>query len=170
MEIWDLYDANRTPLHQTHTRGTPVPKGFYHIVVEVWTVNNKGEVLLTLRSPTSVTYPNQWETTCGSVLAGETSLNGALRELNEETGIAAGAEQIHFVKTFCKNTSFVDVYLVCKDVAIQKIVLQSGETSAARWATFAEVKQMLAEGTMAFPKGKNPDEIYNMYTNICNLT
>ena len=27
MELWDLYDKDRTPLHRTHPRGTPLPEG-----------------------------------------------------------------------------------------------------------------------------------------------
>lgn len=86
-EYWDLYDENRRPLGETHLRGLALPKGTYHIVVEVWTVNSKGEILLTLRDPKKETYPDKWECTGGSILAGETSKTGAVRELFEEIGI-----------------------------------------------------------------------------------
>ncbi len=36
MEIWDIYDKNRTKTNRTHLRGAPLASGDYHIVVHVW--------------------------------------------------------------------------------------------------------------------------------------
>ena len=90
MELWDLYDKDRTPLHRTHPRGTPLPEGAYHVAVIVVVVNSKGQVLLTRRAPEKDACPGWWENTGGSVLAGETSLQAIQRELREETGAVAG--------------------------------------------------------------------------------
>ena len=56
---------------------------------QVWVVNSLGDFLLTLRSPEKEASPGCWENSGGAVVAGETSLQGALRELGEETGIQA---------------------------------------------------------------------------------
>ena len=89
MELWDLFDAGRRPLVRTHPRGTPCAAGEYHIVVSVWTLDSRDNFLLTLRDPAKESYPNTWENTGGSALAGETSRAAAVRELAEETGILA---------------------------------------------------------------------------------
>ena len=91
MELWDLLDKDRRPLGQTHPRGRqyPMPHGTYHTVVTVYTVDDRGRLLLTRRAACKGMYPGWWEVTGGSGIAGEDSLTSARRELREETGITA---------------------------------------------------------------------------------
>ena len=89
MELWDLLDKDRRPLGQTHPRGRqyPMPHGTYHTVVTVYTVDDRGRLLLTRRAACKGMYPGWWEVTGGSGIAGEDSLTSARRELREETGL-----------------------------------------------------------------------------------
>lgn len=150
-ELFDLYDSDRNPLLRVHQRDVPLPTGLYHVVVSVWTVNERDEILLTLRSAEKHLMPNLWESTSGSVIAGETSMEAALRELREETGIVATAEDIFFLGTTRKAASFVDIFVVRKTVDLSEIVLQAEETVAAKWVTFAELQAMERRGDLAFP-------------------
>ena len=86
LEMWDLYNGKREKTGKVLPRGVPVPKGLYHLTVSAWIVNSQGQYLLSRRHPQK-TYPLCWECTGGSVLAGEDSLNGAVREVREELGI-----------------------------------------------------------------------------------
>ncbi len=151
MELWDLYDANRQPLHRTWPRGTELPKGTYHIVVGIWTWNSAGEILLTLRHPEKEIWPDTWENTGGSILTGETSAAGAVRELLEETGIAAEPSDLLLLGTTLEESAFIDTYFLQRDVAIDELTMQEGETTAARWVTLAELYTMAADGTLAAP-------------------
>ena len=83
-ELWELYDGEKRPTGKTMLRGQPVPEGYWHIVVGIWTVTADGRLLLTRRHPDKA-WGLQWENTGGSVVAGEDSFHGALRELREET-------------------------------------------------------------------------------------
>ena len=58
----------------------------YHLVVHVWIRNSKGEYLISQRSANRPTYPLMWECVGGSVVKGEDSLQGAIREAKEEVG------------------------------------------------------------------------------------
>jgi 8-oxo-dGTP pyrophosphatase MutT (NUDIX family) len=151
MEIWDLYDEDRKPLGRVHRRGDALLLGENHIVVEIWTVNGRGRVLLTLRDQRKQPYPGRWENTGGAVLAGEDSLTGALRELREETGIRAEAGELEFLGGYRVPGVFADVYLLRRDVELKDISLQPGETVDARWATLEEIRGMRARDEMAFP-------------------
>ena len=86
MEKWDLYNAKREKSGITVCRGEIIPKGLYHLSVSAWIVNQQGQYLLSQRHPKKQ-YPLYWECTGGSVLSGETSLQGAIREVKEELGI-----------------------------------------------------------------------------------
>ena len=50
-EYFDLYTADRRKLGRKIQRGAPIPHGEYHIVVQIMTVNDHGEILLTQRVP-----------------------------------------------------------------------------------------------------------------------
>jgi len=151
LELFDLYDIERKALGRVHQRGIPLPKGIYHVVVSVWTINERQQILLTLRSAQKHLMPNLWESTSGSVQAGESSLEAALRELQEETGIVAASDEIVFLGTTRKGASFVDIFVVRKKVDLSEIVLQAEETVAAKWVTFAQLQDMERQGELAFP-------------------
>lgn len=100
-EIWDLYNENRELLGKDHVRGEQLPIDGYHLVVHVWIRNSKGEYLISQRSANRPTYPLMWECVGGSVVKGEDSLLGAIREAKEEVGVDLMPEngQVLFTKT-----------------------------------------------------------------------
>lgn len=151
MELWDLYDNNRTLLGKTIQRGEPLPEGCYSVAVSIWTVNTKGQILLTLRAPEKESWVNYWENTGGAVRSGETSLQAILRELQEETGITLQSDQVQFLQTERWQHGFMDVYACCCDVPLHKITLQPGETAAAKWVTWQELEKMCANKEIAQP-------------------
>jgi len=150
VELWDVYDVNRSPLSRTHPRGEMKP-GEYHIVVSIWTVNSDNKILLTLRAPDKEPFPNTWECTGGSALAGEASIEAAKRELFEETGISASAEELTLIDSETGVSAFFDSYLLRRDVELSQLVFQQGETTDAKWVTIAELETIFANGDFAFP-------------------
>lgn len=142
MEYWDLVDGNRIPTGQTHERGVDIPAGCYHIVVDVFTINADGKLLLTQRDPVK-TYPFLWEMTGGSVTSGETSLVGALRELEEETGLTAAHELIKLGENK-RGHYFRDSYIwKSKELlSVDDLTLQPGEVCNAKFVSLQEFEQM----------------------------
>lgn len=112
LELWDLYDKNRIKTGRVHKRGAPLAEGDFHIVVHVWIRNNKGEILLTKRHQDK-THPNLWECTGGSILVGEDSIEGALREVKEEIGISLLRSNGKLVKSERRDiyNNFCDVWI-----------------------------------------------------------
>ena len=125
MELWDLYDAQRQPMNKLQMRGKPIPEGCYHIVVFIWTFTYDGRLLLTKRDACK---PGGllWEVTGGSVLHGETSQEGAKRELYEETGISCRVEQLQKLHTKVKGQGIYDHYLLQYPVELDKLQLPGG--------------------------------------------
>lgn len=89
-EIWDAYDRDFNKIDGVQLiRGEPVPDGMYHLVCDIIVKHVDGTYLLMQRDLRK-TFGGMWELTAGgSALAGETSLDGAMRELREETGIVS---------------------------------------------------------------------------------
>ena len=151
METWDLFDEHRQPLGLLQVRTDPMQVGQYHVVASVWTVNDHNEILITLRDPEKEEYPNYWENTAGSVLAGESSKHGAARELREETGILAEEEDLLFLGTRKERTAFIDTYIVRKNVPLQALRLQAHETISAQWVDLSTLDEMMNSGAVAAP-------------------
>lgn len=126
-ELWDVYDENRNLTGRVHRRGDPMKEGDYHLVVHVWMMNSEGEFLLTKRSPNKG-FPNMWESTGGSALAGDDSLTAAFREVREETGLSLDPQKGKLVLTFRISDYFRDVWLFRQDFDLQDVVLQPEET------------------------------------------
>ncbi len=152
MELVAIYNEARTT-QNTHRRGEPLPRGWYMVIAAVWVVNKRGELLLTLRSPEKKEYPNTWENPGGAVLAGETSKQGMVRELREETGITAEESQLEFLVSRRTESSFVDTYLLFWQG--EEVTLQPGETAAAKWVTLKQLEQAAKAGELAKPIAKD---------------
>lgn len=148
-ELFDLYDEKLNPLGQLHERGEPMPSGKYHPVVTVLAVNYEGKVLITQRDYLKK-YGGLWEVTEGSVVAGETPLQGAVRELREETGLTALPEALDYRGQLVIKTPhhghIVLFYLFRADFHEEEITLQQGETIACRLVYPAEIEQMAKAG------------------------
>lgn len=144
-EYFDLYTADRRPLGRKIQRGAPIPRGEYHIVVQIMTVNDKGEILLTQRVPEK-TSGGRWECSGGCAISGETSRAAAIRELFEETGICATDEEISLEWSLTTDSMLRDFYMVNKEVPLERIALQSAEVCAAKWVSFERLEEMVHSG------------------------
>lgn len=145
MELWDVYDEGRKKTGKTHVRGVPMPEGDYHLVSDIWVINESGQVLITRRHPKKA-YGLMWECSGGAVLAGETSLQGAVRELLEETGILVREDELMLIHTIQFKDRFVDTYITRQEVKLEDLVLQAEEVVDARFVTFQELLSMWNQG------------------------
>ncbi len=144
-EYFDLYTADRQPLGRKIPRGAQIPRGEYHIVVQIMLVNRNGEILLTQRVPTK-TSGGKWECSGGCAVAGETSIGAAIRELYEETGIRVQPEDVSLEWAITTDSMLRDFYFVYKDVPLEELMLQSAEVCAAKWVSFSRLEQMVRDG------------------------
>lgn len=149
MEYNDIYDKDRHFTGRTHLRGTPWKKGEYGLVVCVWVHNGKGKLLLTRRAQ-GKTFAGTWENSGGAVMAGEDSRTAIARELYEETGILAGTEEFELVDCGRDGNTHYDYYCLKRDVPLEELKLQPGETDAAKWVTFRQVHEMIREKQICY--------------------
>jgi len=149
-ELWDVLDANGNATGQLHERGQPMREGDYHLTVSVWIANDKGEYLISQRSPNKPS-PNLWECTGGNAVAGDDSLTTALKEVHEELGIVLdpsnGLMLKHQVRKCSCNHCLADIWLFWQNVDLQTVTLAPEETCGAMWAGRDDINRMIDEGT-----------------------
>ena len=78
-------------------------------------------------------------------------VNAELIRLHEETGIYATAEELHLAESYRRSNDICDIYFLKKDVPLEEIRLQPGETCDAKWVTRAQLEEMIARGEVARP-------------------
>lgn len=152
MEVWDLYTENRELSGQTHIRGDELPENLYHLVVHVWIRNSKGQYLISQRAADRPTHPLMWETAGGSVIAGETSLQGALREVKEEVGVDLEEEngrvvfsKVRKIVGGDKHNDILDVWLFSYDGEADLGKATTAEVAQIKWADIGEIRNMFDE-------------------------
>lgn len=168
-EMWDVYDERRRLTGRAIRRGDAMTPDEYHLVVQVWIYNSRGEWLISRRAP-GKSEPLKWEPTGGSVLAGEDSLSGALREVREELGVSLNPAR---GQLFCsarrekptwENPGFLDVWVFRHDCDISALRLQPEEACDAMWATVGDIRAMIADGRFV-PMTADPyyDDLFRRY-------
>ena len=145
MELWDAYDSNFKIIPGvTLVRGEEATfaDGVYHLVCEIILKHADGTYLIMQRDPRK-TYGSMWEASAGgSALQGEGPMEGAVRELREETGITADRIiEVGRVVNPPTHSVYAE-YFAETSCDKDSVVLQEGETVAYRWIDREELLTM----------------------------
>lgn len=146
-EYWDIYDKNRIFQNRTILRGTSFKEGDYYVCCEIMVQNPLGEILITQRNPNKKAG-GLWEFIGGGVLAGETTIQAAVREVKEEIGVNIKESDLSFLLEYKQRNYFMDIYLVKKDVKVCDIILNAKETVNAKWVSETELQKIIASNEM----------------------
>ena len=161
MEFLDIVDAKGRPTGETVSREEAHRKGIRHRTAHVWVVrdiNGKKQILLQKRSRIKESFPGFYDTSsAGHIPAGEEPLSSALREMEEELGIVASADQFHYAGMFhieyemvfhgkpFHDNEVTFVYVYREPVEADKLTLQESELEEVRWFGLDEVWEEIHE-------------------------
>ena len=166
MEFWDVYDKFRRPKGYKIMRGGDrrLTKGEYHLTAHVCVFGSDGRMLVQKRAGHKGLWGGLWDITAsGSVLAGETSAQGAERELFEEVGLRADLCDSEPAATFYHKECISDYYIVRGDVALESLALQKSEVSDVCYLTREEILALIAEGKFVPYRPSFIDMMFDMY-------
>ena len=119
------------------------------------------EHLLLHRAPDEPIYPNVWQVVTGGVEEGETFIEGALRELTEETGLtAARLWVVPYTASFfsVRRDAILAVPVFLALVSEQEEVSLSFEHQAYDWVSYES-----AVGRLIFPSHKEGCQYVHKY-------
>ena len=155
MEYFDIVDEYGNPTGETVSREAAHRDGVRHATAHVWVIREaagRTQVLMQKRSEDKDSFPGKYDTSsAGHIPAGSKPLESALRELNEELGIRATADQLayagsfanHYEKEFYgklfKDNEVTQVYVYQEPVDIGALKIQESELSEVRWFDMQEV-------------------------------
>ena len=152
MEYWDLYNEKREKINKKHLRSSnnKLNPGEYHIAVNIWIINDQGKIIITQRHPQKE-FPLKWECSGGAIIAGEDSITGALREVEEEIGIKLKKENGKLIYSRKREMDFKDVYLFEENIDISKTKLQENEVVSIKLVSKEELLEMVKNDEIAEP-------------------
>ena len=143
-ELVDIVDKDDNVLYQC-TRKEMRAQVLRHRAVFIAVVNSAGELLIHQRSEMKDLWPSWWDLTVGGVVsAGESYDAAALRELDEEVGIAG----VPLVELGVGTYSDEEVSLVGRCFMVKydgPLVLRDGEVVAIEWVSQNDLIQRLKE-------------------------
>lgn len=137
-EIWDIYDENANRTGRTMERGEP-KAGDYMLCVHIYLCTPDGKFLVQKRAMNKETHPGEWDVTGGAVLSGENSIDGAIRETEEEVGIKLDKSELLLVGRLKRKKNFVDIYFAKKNFDISDCLLQKEEVDEVKLVCYDEM-------------------------------
>lgn len=151
MEYIDIFDENNNSTGEIKEKMQAHEDGNFHRTAHIWIINDKKELLLQKRSATKKSHPNCWDISgAGHIRTGETVIEGAIRELKEELGIAVEEKDLQYIVTIkstknLKNMEFQYVYLLNCDKEIEEYIFEDNEVSEVKYVHFQELEKMVEE-------------------------
>lgn len=156
-EMVDLFDRHDRPLECVMSKVQAHRQGQWHRSAHVWIYDRRGRVLLQKRSPLKDTFPGLWDiSVAGHVSAGESPLQGALRELREEIGLqdvlpgelcpwGKFSIEYPYPERGWINREHCYVYLLHRELDTDALVLQCEEVEQVRYFTPEEFLRLTAQ-------------------------
>ena len=145
-EMLDIYTRDGKHIG-TETKSACHSKNpdFYHKAAWIWIINDNNEVLIQKRASCKKNNPNKWDmSVAGHIRAGETSLEGAIRETYEEIGISPKEEDYEFICDYIydETNEIAQIYLLRLNLNINDFKIKEDEVSEVKWFSYDEFKEL----------------------------
>ena len=153
MEYIDIFDENNNPIGKIKEKQQAHENGNFHRTAHIWIINDKNELLLQKRSASKKSHPNCWDISgAGHIKAGESVIDGAIRELGEELGVEAEEQDLYYITTIKstknpKNMEFQYVYLLRCNKTIEQYIFEDAEVSEVKYVFYKDLEKMVEEKT-----------------------
>ena len=152
-EYFDILDENGNKTGKTKLRSEVHRDGDWHKAVHIWIINDKCDILLQRRCATKDSNPNMLDiSSAGHLSAGDSSLDGAIRELKEELNLDVKPNELQFIKTLKRsskytstflNNEFDDLYILRTNKTIDEMSFQKEEISEIFYVSYKDFKNMV---------------------------
>jgi len=126
-------------------------EGDWHRIAHVWVFNSKGEVLCHKRAKVKKMFPDLWDVIIGGHLdSGESYEESAVRELKEEVGIEATADDLIELGmwkgvanlTEPNNREFIKIFAFRFDGGIESLIPEEKEISELEFISFDKLREI----------------------------
>ena len=165
-EIFDIYTRDgeylwTAPKAVCHSKNP----GFYHKPARIWIINDKDKILVQKRAATKKHHPNMWDMpSAWHVIAGESIIDGAIRETREELGVETKKEDYKFICEYIADKAFeiAQVFLLKLNLEENEFKLQKEEVAEVKWLTYDEFKKLFYSKDFVWSDNNYKQLVLNM--------
>ncbi len=144
-EMLQCYDQQGNPTEaRSRVEVRQLPPRYWFAVSRIWLVNDTGQIMCSKRAKGLVSYPGRWQTYFGGhVGAGESIIDTAQRELEEEAGIRRSTNQLFLIERgrIEEKKVFFESYATLFNGRSTDLHFSDREVSAARWMSLEEYER-----------------------------
>lgn len=163
-ELIDVLDENGIKTGEVLTRKEVHRLGLWHRIIVVAIIDEKNQILMQQRSFKKDTNPGKWDiSVAGHVSSGQTAIEAAMREIEEEVGLILEKNQLKYILTYKKESTvkkdyldkqIYDCYIAkAKEINMEEIVMQESEVEAVKLVNKDEFKEIiLSENVVKRPE------------------
>lgn len=160
VELLDIVDEAGEPTGEIVPRDMAHQAGIRHRTSHVWVLRQRSantQLLLQRRSAKKDSFPGCFDiSSAGHIPAGVDFVSSALRELQEELGVEAQADELIYVgqRRFVVRETFrgklywdcqvSNVYLLWRDMEAEAFSPQESELESVEWMDFIDCVQMVS--------------------------
>ncbi|PKQ46520.1 NUDIX hydrolase [Confluentibacter flavum] len=152
-EFIDIADASGKLMGISELKSVIHQKGLYHHTAHIWLYTKKGEILLAQRSASKSICPLMWDVSvAGHVDAGESIINGAIRECQEEISLTLSESDLKKIGVFecfqsyesgIIDNEFHNTFIAELKVPLSELKLQIEEVESLKLVSFDEFENLL---------------------------
>lgn len=144
IEKWDVYSVDRMKLNKKVSSDSELKCGEYRLVVGACIFNTKNELLVQKRQKDKKSWADYWDiSVSGSVIFGETSSEGMMREIKEELGLVIDIKNRLPQLSINFTNGFEDYYIIESDFDIAQMTIQEEEIQEVAWMSLAKIKDLM---------------------------
>lgn len=174
-EYLDIFDENNKSLNEKKERKIVHEKGLWHREISVWIINEKNDILIQKRAETKKLAPNKWSLCAGHVMTGETIIEAALREIEEEVGIKGlcPADLILFdiqkceqIKGDIQNNHYKYCYILKTNYKENEFVIQKEELSEVKYVSWKDLENLSKEDCENYTSTLKGEKLKNSLNKI----
>lgn len=153
-EYIDIVTQEGIPTGQKELKSIVHQNGLFHHTAHVWLYTASGDVLLSQRSASKIICPLLWDVSvAGHIDAGESIINGALREMKEEIGLTLSENDLQKLGVFesfqkygndIVDNEFHNTYIAELKVPLSVLKPQIEEVEALKLVSFTEFEHLLS--------------------------
>jgi isopentenyldiphosphate isomerase len=165
-ELLFTVDENNSPIEPL-PRSTVHATGVWHRTTDIWVYNSKGQILCNKRSTLKDSSPGLWDLSFGGhVLAGTESVQSAIDELREESGIAAFEKDLELIFILRDdalnklNRQFRYVYAYRWNGDLEQLCLEADEVDEVAWFDIESLRDELIHDEVR--KWAKPPQVYEI--------
>ncbi|HKB88064.1 MAG TPA: NUDIX domain-containing protein [Patescibacteria group bacterium] len=144
-ELLCVVDEYDNPI-QPRPRHEVFKKGHWRRTAHVWIINSKNQVLCQQRSLKKDMSPGMWEAAVsGHLSPGDDYFSGAVREVEEETGLKIKKSDLNLIKIYKdhKSREYRGIFYCKLDVKTHQIKSEADEVEKVKLIHFRTVKKYL---------------------------